>query len=330
MIDVSLLIISYNTREMTLACIRSVIEQTKIATYEVIVLDNASTDGSGEAIAAEFPAERFPQVRLIIPERNLGFAGGNNLAGEQAGGEYILLLNPDTVILDAAIDEVVRFAREHPKTIVGGRTFFGNMTLNPNSCHGRPTPWSLFCMGFGLSAIFRRNYLFDPESLGKWQRDSIREVDAITGCFLLIDSTLWRRLGGFDLSFFMYSEDTDLCLRAKRESYHCVIDPAARLIHYGGQSERIKPDKYVRLFRAKAQIFEKYWPPIFQEFGLKMLELWAATRTLATWVRQLVQPGRRDAYLSWRQVWHRRQEFRPTHSLSVTTNHQAAISAAPK
>ena len=87
----------------------------------------------------------------------------------------------------------------------------------------------------------------------------------------------------------------------------------ARLIHYGGQSEKIKPDKMIRLFRAKALIFEKYWPLFFVNFGMNMLEMWAGTRTIGLWVRQLISPGRRDAFLSWQEVWRRRQEFRPSH-----------------
>src|SRR5688572_24806026 len=98
--DVSILIVSYNTREMTLACIQSVIDQTKQVSYEIIVVDNQSKDGSAGAIA-----KAYPNIKLIIPEQNLGFAGGNNLAATHATGEYLLLLNPDTVILDGAIDK---------------------------------------------------------------------------------------------------------------------------------------------------------------------------------------------------------------------------------
>jgi len=331
-IDVSILIVSYNTRDMTVACIQSVLDQTKVVSYELIVVDNLSKDGSAEAIAAAFPADRFPQIKLIVAEKNLGFAGANNLAGELATGEFILLLNPDTLILDGAIDKVVMFTREHPKAgIVGGRTYFGDMRLNPNSCHGKPTPWSLFCMGFGLSSLFRRNRLLDPESLGHWERDTVREVDAVTGCFLLIRADLWRELGGFDLTFFMYSEDTDLCLRGWKAGYTCLICPDARLIHYGGQSEKIKPDKFVRLFRAKVQLFQKHWPQGFINYGVKMLELWAGTRTIGSWVRQLIQPGRRNAFLSWREVWRRRREFRPSQpSPAVATGAVSVVATVPK
>jgi N-acetylglucosaminyl-diphospho-decaprenol L-rhamnosyltransferase len=305
--DVSVLIISYNTRDLTLACIQSVIDQTKLVSYEIIVVDNQSKDDSAAAIA-----EKYPQVKLIVPEQNLGFAGGNNLAATQAQGDYLLLLNPDTVILDGAVDKVVAFARAHPEAgAVGGRTYFGDMTLNPNSCHGAPTPWSLLCMGTGLSSLFRRSSLFDPESLGKWERNTVREVDAITGCFLLIGRPLWTKLGGFDLDFFMYSEDTDLSLRVWREGRSCLICPEARLIHYGGQSDKVRPDKMVRLFRAKSQLFYKHWPKIFRKYGVAMLAMWAGTRTLALWVLQLAKPAKRESFRSWAEIWRRRREFNP-------------------
>jgi GT2 family glycosyltransferase len=305
--DVSILIVSYNTREMTLAAIQSVIDQTKQVSYEIIVVDNQSTDGSADAIA-----KAFPQVRLIVPEKNLWFAGGNNLAAQYATGDYLLLLNPDTLILDGAIDKVVAFARANPKAgAVGGRTFFGDMRLNANSCHGVPTPWSLTCMGLGLSSAFRRTTLFDPESLGKWARDTVREVPAITGCFYLIDRRLWDELAGFDLDFVMYGEDTDLSIRVWKSGHTCLICPDARLIHYGGQADKVRPDKMVRLFRGKAQIFYKHWPKFFRNYGLAMLSLWAATRTMATGVLQSIKPEKRVSYLAWAEIWQRRQEFDP-------------------
>src|SRR5690606_14326374 len=111
-----------------------------------------------------------------------------------------------------------------------------------NSCHGRPTLWSLICLGTGLASLFRRSRCLNPESLGSWKRDSVREVDAVTGCFLLIGRELWNELGGFDESFFMYGEDTDLCLRSWAKGRPCLICPEAKLIHYGAQADRVRPD----------------------------------------------------------------------------------------
>jgi GT2 family glycosyltransferase len=303
--DLSIAIVSFNTRELTLACLRSIVEQTRAIDYEIILVDNMSCDGSAAAVAAA-----FPQVRLLCPGKNTGFAGGNNLAAPEARGEWILLLNPDTVVLDGAIQKALAFARGHQGVdIVGGRTFYGDGSLNYTSCHGRPTPWSLLCMGTGLSSVFRRSRLFNPESLGSWRRDSVRRVDAVTGCFFLTRRALWEELGGLDESFFMYGEETDFCLRAKHAGHECWICPEATLIHYGGASEAVRADKMVRLFRAKVQLFRKHWKTSHAGFGVAMLKCWALSRAVVLEAASTLWAGKRPAAEAWRQVWRRRGEW---------------------
>ena len=164
---VSILIVSYNTREMTLACLRSVFEQTHAVDFEVIVVDNASSDASSDAIERQ-----FPQTRLIRSAENLGFAKANNLAARAAGGEFLLLLNPDTVVLDCAIDRLMEFAAERPKAgIWGGRTLFADGSLNPTSCWRFMSLWSLFAQATGLTALWRDSPLFNPEGYGGWRRE---------------------------------------------------------------------------------------------------------------------------------------------------------------
>lgn len=304
--DVSIVIISYNTRQMTLDCLRSVYVQTKDMAFEVIVLDNASTDGSAEVIARE-----FPQARLIASKENLGFAKGNNVAAREAIGEFLLLLNPDTLILEDAVGKALAFAGARPEAaIVGGRTYFGDGSLNYSSCHGAPTPWSLTCLGTGLTSVFRRSPVFASEFYGGWNRDSVREVDAITGCFLLIRRTLWDLLGGFDESFFMYGEETDLCMRARKVGHKSFICPDAKLIHYGGASEKVRSDMMLRLFRAKHQLFRKHWHPWLVRYGVAMLDLWAWSRMLACGILRRVRPQYQAGYAAWREIWRRREEYR--------------------
>jgi GT2 family glycosyltransferase len=280
-------------------------------------------------------------VRLIQLDKNVGFAAGNNLAAREATSNWLLLLNPDTVILDGAIQKAYLFATEksgdrsqywrkalpqqcrrptgicsqkseYPgqSLIVGGRTLFADGSLNPTSCHGVPTLWSLLCMGVGLSSLFRQSRVFDPESLGRWKRDSVREVDAVTGCFLLINREIWQHLGGFDESFFMYGEETDLCWRARKMGIKCVIYPDAQLIHYGGKSEKTRADKMVRLFAAKTRLFEKHWHPGHIWFGVRMLELWAWSRMTAQNVLRWFKPSLNGGYRTWREIWRRRNEYR--------------------
>jgi GT2 family glycosyltransferase len=302
----SILIIPYNTRDLTLACLRSIYGAQFEAALNVIVLDNASTDGSADAIA-----EQFPQVHLIRSSRNLGFSGGNNLAAQYASREWLLLLNPDTVVLDGSIQKLLAFAEQHPEgAIFGGRTLFADGSFNPSSCHGRPTPWSAFCIAVGLSSLFRGSRWFDPESLGPWGRDTVREVDCVTGCFLLIRRSIWEQLGGFDESFFMYGEETDLCLRARKLGHKCMICPDATIIHYGGASEKVRADKMVKLFTAKALLFERHWDRRWVGFGIRMLDLWALTRVVAFWAVRWLGPARKEAYQTWRSIWLRRHEWR--------------------
>ena len=206
----SILVISYNTRAMTLDCLRTVVAETRTP-YELIVLDNASADGSAEAIAAE-----FPEVRLIASPENLGFAEGNNVAARVARGEYLLLLNPDTLVLRGALDKLLGFARAEPQAgIWGGRTLFADGSLNPSSCWRRLDLWALAMRASGLAGLFRDSPVFNAEAYGGWRRDSPREVDIVTGCLFLIRRETWDRLGGFDPTFVMYGDEADLCRRAQ-------------------------------------------------------------------------------------------------------------------
>lgn len=306
MTQVSIIIISYNTREMTLACLHSIYQQTQRLSYEIIVVDNNSNDNSGQAIA-----EAFPNLHLVILPQNIGFARANNLAATKAKGQYLLLLNPDTIILDNAVEQIYGFARKHPNyRLYGGRTLFGNHSLNPTSCWRQPTLWSILCYALGLVALFRRSSFFNPESYGKWERDSVREVDIVTGCFLLIERKLWDSLGGFDQQFFMYGEDADLCLRAAQIGAKPVITPDATIIHYCGASEKVRSDKMIRLLKAKGQLFLRHMPYLSARVGLVLLRCSVLFRVLACDILQLIGIKKfHDKCASWRVIWQRRKEW---------------------
>lgn len=306
MLDLSVIIISYNTKDLTLACLQSIYQQTKGISFEVFVVDNASHDNSAATIA-----NNFPQVHLIKSDKNMGFAKANNLAAEIASGDYILLLNPDTVVLDGAIQNLHQFAIARPDHLIyGGRTLFEDRTLNPDSCWRQPSLWSVFCYAVGLVSIFRGNKFFNPESYGSWQRDSIQEVDIITGCFLLIKKTFWEELKGFDPEFFMYGEDADLCLRARKKGARPVITQEATIVHYCGASEKVRADKMVRLFRAKEQLIRHHWGAGSRGAGIALLRLSVFTRMLACNILKSVGFRRfRDSAQSWLEIWQRRKEW---------------------
>jgi N-acetylglucosaminyl-diphospho-decaprenol L-rhamnosyltransferase len=309
--DLSILIISYNTRELTLACLRSVYEQTHGMTFEVIVVDNDSADGSPDAIETE-----FPQVRVLRQSENLGFARGNNLAAQEASGDWLLLLNPDTEIYENAISRLVHFAAAHPEGgIYGGRTVFPDGSLNIASCWNRPTPWSVFCVATGLTTAFRGTNLFDPEAIGSWKRDSVRHVDIVVGCFLLISKPLWDRLGGFADAFFMFGEEADLCLRARGLGYRPMITPDATIMHLVGASAKKRADKLVLLLQAKVELFRRHWPTHWQRWGILMLLLWSGSRALAYQVAAMLWPWRfSTGRIHWTGAWRGRHIWRKGYS----------------
>lgn len=299
--------VSYNTCELTLAALRSIYAETGEISFEIHVVDNASRDGSAAAISAEFP----DVVVHALPE-NLGFGRAVNLAAREAGGRYLLLLNPDTAVLDRAIERLIEFAEAHPDAgIYGGITLHDDGSPNRTSCWNRPTLWSAFAQGIGLSALFRGSALFDSERVPASRLlGDTAEVDIVTGCFLLIRRELWERLGGFDPAFFMYGEDFDLCLRARALGARPCVHPQARIVHHGGASERVPADKLVRLLRSKVQVFTRHWSAPQARLGKLCLLLWALTRRVGYRAAALL--GRRGALeraRAWDQVWARRREL---------------------
>jgi GT2 family glycosyltransferase len=316
-IDVSIILVSFNTCDLTRAALDSVLAETRLTSYEVIAVDNNSSDGSAAMLAAH-PLK----PRLIALDHNIGFAGANNLAAKDARGRYLLLLNPDTVVLDQAIDKLVAFAQQTPDArIWGGRTLFADGTLNPSSCWGRITAWNLFCRATGLAAIFPDSSLFNSEALGGWKRDSVRDVDIVTGCFFLIEKVLWDRLGGFHPLFFMYGEEADLCLRARALSARPIMTPDATIIHYGGASERIRADKMVRLLAAKASLIDLHWHAAQAPLGRALLSAWPLTRVIAKSLQAKLtgSAGAVQSAQTWQDIWARRAEWRHGYGAGETT-----------
>ena len=316
---VSIVVVSFETREMTLECLASIARETR-APHEVIVIDNASSDGSPEAIARE-----HPEVRLLAETENHGFARANNIAASHARGEHLLLLNPDTVILEGAIDRLLDFARETPRARVwGGRTVFADGRLNPTSCWRRMSLWNVACRSSGLSRAFPRSGLFNSEGYGGWDRGTRRSVDIVTGCFLLVRRADWEALGGFDPAFWMYGEEADLCLRAARDlGARPMVTPEATIVHHGGAADRVAAERVVRTLRAKAELLERHLPawqrplarPLFRAWPLgRGLMLGAASRlgrggAAAPGGHRHAEGASGEGASVWREVWARRAEW---------------------
>jgi GT2 family glycosyltransferase len=306
--EVSIIIVSFNTREMTVACIRSIVSQSKGHSYEILVIDNNSRDGSAEAIK-----EEFPQVNLIRRSDNLGFAAANNLAAKHAKGTRLLLLNPDTLVLDGAIDTIVSFADRTPTArLWGGRAVFPDGSLNV-SCWSDMTIWSCLCRAVGLTWMLPKSKLFNPESIHLWDPlNKERGVDIVVGCFLLIDKSLWDELGGFNRTFFMYGDEVDLCIRARKKGARPRFTPDAVIIHYGGGSEPSSEEKLIKVFKGRITVMKEHWLPLVARLGQWTLVATAGLRAIGSSV--LRPPSRRGAGLDqrsdvWPAVFRRRKEW---------------------
>jgi GT2 family glycosyltransferase len=299
MTKVSIIVVNYRTPELTLECLASLEgEFGRGFDIEVLIVDNASGDGSADRIAAA-----FPQHRLMALDRNLGFAGANNHASRHATGDYILFLNPDTLVRAGAVAALLDFARRRPEAGAwGGRTLFADGSLNPTSTAAFVTLRSLVFRAVGLSYVFKGSPFFNPEPYPGWRRDSERAVGVLFFCFVLMRIEVWRRLGGFDPRFFMFCEDDDLCWRLEKAGLPRLFTPAAEIVHYGGASIPHRADRRIAILQTRGQWLDLHWPPAKAATGRVVLAAGIFVRMVAERAT-----GRKGV---WTEIWRRRAEWR--------------------
>jgi N-acetylglucosaminyl-diphospho-decaprenol L-rhamnosyltransferase len=297
-VDLSVIIVSYNTRDLLRDCLVSVFAESRNVAFEVVVVDNASRDGSASMVAAEFPG-----VQLLASDDNLGFARGCNTGVRASRGEWVALLNPDTVVRSGALERLLAFARAHPEAgLCGGRTLRPDGSVDPSSCWAQSSLWSLACYAVGLTTAFRRSPWFDPESMGRWERDSIREVGVVTGCLLMCSRAVWDKLGGFDERFWMYGEDADMSARARHLGYRPMITPNATITHVVGAANPSRARKRQMMLTGKVTLFNKNWAPMRARAGRLLLAGGVGLRAAgARMVRLRSSP--------WPEVWRHRRAW---------------------
>lgn len=303
--EVTVIVVSFNTKALTLSALETLLQNAGDVRMRIVVWDNASSDGSADAIAGQ-----FPQLELIRHPENVGFASANNAIAESVDTDWLLLLNSDTETHADAVANLLSFARSNPQGgIYGGRTVFADGSLNPTSCWQAMTPWSLVCSAIGLSRIFPDSALFNPEGMGGWRRDSTREVGIVTGCLFMIGTSLWRELGGFHPRYFMYGEESDMCLRAMALGYRPMITPDAQIMHLGGASSAKRSDKLIPLLRSKATLIRDHWNRALVPFGISMLWLWIAVRYFAHRAKNLGVRNADEQGNEFAAVWKQRKEW---------------------
>lgn len=253
-LKLSIIIVNWNTKQLLRDCLTSVYEHAGDVDYEIIVIDNASADGSAEMVKSD-----FRQVILIENTENRGFAAANNQGMAIAKGKYVLLLNSDTVVLDNAIADTVRFADENPQAAVTGcRVQNPDRTLQP-TCFMFPSLLNMLLSSTYLYKLFPKNRFFGREQMTWWDRSDVRQVDVVTGCFMLVRREAIDKVGVMDERFFIYGEETDWCRRFKQAGWKVMFTPSANIIHLGGQSTQIKATAMaVQLRKSILQYMKKH------------------------------------------------------------------------
>lgn len=251
--DLSIIIVSYNTCRLTLDCLQSVFNSESVFSYEVIVVDNASKDNSLQAIRGN-----FPQVRLIANGDNTGFAKANNQAIEIAKGRYVLLLNSDTIVQPDTFQTMVAYMDEHLDLgMTGCKVILPDGSLDKACRRGFPTPSASFYYAFGFSKLFPNNPRFNQYQLGYLDENETYPVDCLVGAFMLVRQETIRQVGSLDETFFMYGEDIDWCYRIKQEGWGIQYHPATYIVHYKGASSRRKPFKIIYEFHRAMWVFHR-------------------------------------------------------------------------
>ncbi len=287
MLDLSIIIVNWNTRSIVCDCLRSIYQQGGEIDLEVIVIDNASTDGSVEMVKKD-----FPQVTLIENSQNLGFAAANNQGIAISKGRYVLLLNSDTIVLDNALAKTVAFANSHPEAaVVGCRVLNPDRTLQP-TCFMFPSILNMLLSSTYLYKLFPKSKFFGRERMTWWDRSDVREVDVVTGCFMLVRQDAIKKVGSMDEQFFIYGEETDWCYRFKQANWKILFAPGAEIIHLGGQSAKKRATTMVvQLRKSILQFMKKHRGPLIYRIACLLTVIFLAVRLPIWSVVALFQPA---------------------------------------
>jgi N-acetylglucosaminyl-diphospho-decaprenol L-rhamnosyltransferase len=332
MTDLSVSIVSYNTRDLLRECLASVRRETRSLDFEVIVVDNASVDGSVEMLRSDFPG-----VRVIANSRNAGFAAANNQALAQSAGRYFLLLNPDTVVLDGALEKLVSFMDAHPEAGVAGPQLVGpdgtlqisHIAEKTLGFYARMFVWNSLSalVPLPIKWMLGRGKDFSLELRGSEAPASSLEVGSVAGACFMVRRAAIERVGPLDERYFLYSEETDWARRMRQAGWKVLFFPRARVLHHQGRSADVVGDfAQTMLYTSHYRYVEKYYGAHGVWLLRSMLCVRAACETLleagnVLGRRSTVVAARRRLRLTWRTPW-----LRPRREVEAPA---AAPTAAP-
>jgi N-acetylglucosaminyl-diphospho-decaprenol L-rhamnosyltransferase len=301
--DISVIVVNWNTRLLLAQCLAS-IEDDALARpglrVEMLVVDNASTDGSPAMVRQE-----FPHAWLWINEENRGFAAANNLALAQAGGRLVFLLNSDAYLVPGALGAVADFMATHPEaTVVGTRVLNPDGTVQA-SCFCFPNLWDVCCEMFFLSAIFPENPFFNRRGLGGFDRLSVREVDWVSGAAMGIRREWIQKVGALDEGYFMNAEELDWCRRTRQAGGRVFFFPGAEVVHHGGASSASARAMILpRAFASRFRYYQRFHGLAYAWTVRGITALGMGLRLVAQSLLVVTRRGKSDqARENWHAYW---------------------------
>ena len=251
--DLSIIIVNYNVKEFLQNLIHSIEKASSNLTKEIFIIDNASDDGS-----VEFIREKFPQIKLIANQKNLGFGKANNLGLKEASGKYLLMINPDTIVAEDTFEKMIEFFDQNKNVgLAGCKILNPDGTLQLACRRSFPGPWVSFTKVTGLSSFFPKSKIFARYNLTYLDENQSYEVDAISGSFMMMRKEVYEKVGGFDEQFFMYGEDLDLCYRIQKTGYKVFYVHTTQIIHYKGESTKRSSLDETKVFYNAMHLFVK-------------------------------------------------------------------------
>ena len=288
MVDVSIVIVNYNSFSLLDNCLSTLFQETKEISFEVIVVDNGSTEeGIGKVIS------KYPKVKFILNHTSIGFAAVNNQGFKESTGKYILMLNNDVVFIEDVISKVVKFSKENYDQVIIGCKLLNEDHTHQISIIDFDTISNLFGENFFLYKLFPRSRILNKYHLNNSQETKPIEVDAVKGAFLFIPKTILKKLDGLDERFFFYYEETDLCYRWKKSGGKIYYYPQAEIIHIGGASTDSNLwFKFRNQHVSKIQFFQKHFSGIKFVLALSLHELGLVLRFPLYFVIGLIKGNR--------------------------------------
>lgn len=275
--DLAIIIVNYNTKDLLFNCLKTIKAAEKPSKgLEVIVVDNGSTDSSRQMLKKD-----FPEVKVILNSKNLGFSKANNQAAKIACSKYLLFLNSDTELKKYSLVKPLKYLKTHPK--IGALTiklYLKNGEIDYDNHRNFPTPWVAFTKFSGLSTLFPNSSIFNSYHLGRKNLNTVHSIPVTAGSFIMIPEAVFSKLGGWDEQYFFYGEDIDLCYRIGQNGYKIIYYPKTSALHLRGASSGLRKensssassDKANRLKVAAASV--DAWKKFYKKFYQQKYPVW--------------------------------------------------------